>query len=348
MSNITFKKIELGSIGKINLTDRCMDIIDTLHDQVGATEWSGMLFYKIKSGDIKDMKDLELESDFIYPRDIGNATYTETTASGDVAAAYDVYEDGLECSAGLVHTHHNMTTFFSGTDTKELEDNAGNYNYYVSLIVNFSGKYCCKIAIPGKRKMLSTIEMIDTNGQPYLKEFESYDNVLFVGDLDVIHGRQVVVEDWLTAKIQELKQAKQEKIVPFAYRGVQDEFKDFQQTSLWDRMPVREKKPKASAKGFLAALVVDETVYPDTLSALEQEIEANCNTPYIAKNTMDFIEDNIYEVYANMFDEDTAMVEKNLRDTLKELEVFKPKFGRTKFYNDLSKLLTEEIKSITE
>lgn len=40
-----------------------------------------------------------------------------------------------------------MKAFFSGTDTRELHDNAGFYPYYLSLIVNHVGQYCAKIAI---------------------------------------------------------------------------------------------------------------------------------------------------------------------------------------------------------
>lgn len=39
-----------------------------------------------------------------------------------------------------------MQTFFSGTDKDELLSNAGNYNYYLSLIVNFKHEYTAKIA----------------------------------------------------------------------------------------------------------------------------------------------------------------------------------------------------------
>lgn len=42
-----------------------------------------------------------------------------------------------------------MTTFFSGTDTAELHDNAPHYPYYLSLIVNHKSQYCAKIAMIG-------------------------------------------------------------------------------------------------------------------------------------------------------------------------------------------------------
>ena len=43
-----------------------------------------------------------------------------------------------------------MQSFFSGTDTEELLTNADKYYYYLSLIVNFDGNYCAKIAFPSE------------------------------------------------------------------------------------------------------------------------------------------------------------------------------------------------------
>jgi len=105
MSNtkIEVKKINIPKVGKIILSDKVKEYIDCLHREVGALEWSGILFYKLISGDIKSMKDLVFQSDFIYPRDIGSHSYTSTEASGDISSAYDIYEDGIECSTGLVH-----------------------------------------------------------------------------------------------------------------------------------------------------------------------------------------------------------------------------------------------------
>ena len=123
-TKIEVKKITIPKVGKLILSDKVKEYIDCLHRKVGALEWSGILFYKLIEGDIKLMKDLVFQSDFIYPRDIGSHSYTTTSASGDVSDAYDVYEAGIECSTGLIHSHNNFNTFFSGTDMDELYNNA--------------------------------------------------------------------------------------------------------------------------------------------------------------------------------------------------------------------------------
>lgn len=48
-----------------------------------------------------------------------------------------------ECRIGHIHSHNTMGVFFSGTDWGELEDNAPNHNYYLSLIVNNFMDFLC-------------------------------------------------------------------------------------------------------------------------------------------------------------------------------------------------------------
>lgn len=96
---------EIGVIGKITITDKLQKIIDRLHREVGSTEWSGMLFYKLKSGNIADFKNLEFESEFLYPMNIGSSVYTEFEYTGEIMKAYDLYQDGIESSCGLIHSH---------------------------------------------------------------------------------------------------------------------------------------------------------------------------------------------------------------------------------------------------
>ena len=144
------------------------------------------------------------KSDFIYPRNIGSHSFTSTEAGGDVSDAYDIYEDGIECSTGLIHSHNNFNTFFSGTDMSELENNAKLYNYYLSLIVNFDGKYCAKIAFPGKQKFSSTTTLTDSEGKPFNFVSEGESEVLFIGDLDVEYNKiEPPIEEWLDLKKSE-------------------------------------------------------------------------------------------------------------------------------------------------
>lgn len=57
-------------------------------------------------------------------------------------------------------------TFFSGTDTSELQDNTDKYPYYLSLIVNHKGQYCAKVAYIAKTTGYSLKSLFGEYKQP--------------------------------------------------------------------------------------------------------------------------------------------------------------------------------------
>lgn len=114
-----------------------------LCERVWDTEWSGVLFYT-PSGNLEDGS-LEIHCVDIYPMDIGNATYTEFNMSPDVISYMAQKPELLDCKMGLIHSHNNMSTFFSGTDIATLAEEGNERNHFVSLIVNNAGKYTAAI-----------------------------------------------------------------------------------------------------------------------------------------------------------------------------------------------------------
>ena len=61
------KSQEIGKIGKIVIPEKIENYINYLHKTIGATEWSGILFYKLTSGNINKLKDLQFTVEMIYP-----------------------------------------------------------------------------------------------------------------------------------------------------------------------------------------------------------------------------------------------------------------------------------------
>lgn len=354
------KKITIPKVGKLVLSDKVKEYIDLLHKKIGATEWSGMLFYKLIEGDIKSMKDLVFQSDFIYPRDIGSSSYTETTASGDVADAYDIYPDGIECSVSLVHSHHSMGCFFSNTDTQELEDNAKLYNYYISLIVNFDGKYCAKIAFPGKQKFSSTTTLTDSDGRPYEVVFSGENEVIFIGDLDVEYKKdEVVGEKWLLDKIIELQDAKKAKTISInTVKGYRDEFE-----KQWE-IPFGESKSplqlnsiakynakKPTAKDLLAALIVcspEADQYTDKTTFIAQDLKYNCEDEQFGAMTLEFIQEEFQTLYLDIFEDNSNDKEylDNLNRLLKELMIYEKLYTGKWFFEELKELIETSIEEI--
>jgi hypothetical protein len=138
---------------KIVITKELQTLISYYHNKFGAIEWSGPLFYEIVNGSIETPESLVINALHVHLMNVHSAGYTEYDFTPEnFMDVFDDFPDLLGKKIGHLHTHHSMETFFSGTDTTELHDNSAKYNYYLSLIVNFNGKYTAKIAIKGKYK----------------------------------------------------------------------------------------------------------------------------------------------------------------------------------------------------
>ena len=106
----TVKTMNFDENGKLYISQFLQDQIDILHNEVGATEWSGVLFYSVQEGDI-NLKDYTILAEAVYPMDIGTSSYTEFDYTGKLFNAFDLIP-GLEerylnreVFAGLLHTH---------------------------------------------------------------------------------------------------------------------------------------------------------------------------------------------------------------------------------------------------
>lgn len=351
------KKINIPKVGKLFLSDKVKEYIDCLHKEIGAVEWSGMLFYKIESGDIKTMKDMVFKSDFIYPRDIGTHTYTETIAGADVAEAYDVYEDGIESSIGLIHSHNNFSTFFSGTDIQELEDNAKLYNYYISLIVNFDGKYCAKIAFPGRQKATSVTTLTDSDGKPYEFKNDTECDVIFIGDLDVEYNKkELVIEEWLDLKIKALKEAKKPKpmqsISNYGYNKQELGLPFYE-----EKFPMRTeskfipKQKTPTGKDLLAGLIVfsgTDELYTDKTIFIAQDLRSNCEDDVLGEMTLEILRDEFPLVYTSIFGDEDSDEDylKNLKSLLAELMIYDKLYSNKKFFMEFKSMVEASIEEV--
>ena len=102
-----------------------------------STEWSGPAWYKpiVKKGE-KYPEGFTLIH--FHPVDLGHGTAT-TIEAGDTAKILEKtwknYPETEKCMMGIIHSHHTMGAFFSGTDKTCLEDNAPQENFYCSTVV---------------------------------------------------------------------------------------------------------------------------------------------------------------------------------------------------------------------
>lgn len=112
-------------------------------------EWSGIVFYKIK-GKLFE-KGFSIEVLDLLPMAKGSQAFTEFEYGPEYVKYLNQNPELMEgldvdISMGFVHSHHNMETFFSGTDKNDLYDGTEANNAYFSIIVNDDLKFNAKIA----------------------------------------------------------------------------------------------------------------------------------------------------------------------------------------------------------
>lgn len=191
--------------------------IEFLHKQVGPIEWCGVLFYKRLEGDIDEPSKLKLLASDLYLMDIGREAYTEADFDADSAVEmWETVNDDYTFKRGLIHTHHNMSTFFSGTDMSELHDNAPTHNYYLSLIVNFNGVWAAKVAFVAKR----TIQMSYKNVSDEAKDATQQKEILMMIDMNIVKEQEEVrVPDFFRNRYTHIKSQREERAAAAARKS---------------------------------------------------------------------------------------------------------------------------------
>lgn len=354
------KKINIGKVGKLILTPKIQEIINYLHMSIGAKEWSGVLFYKITKGDIKNLKNLEFTADFLYPMNIGSSVYTEFDYSGEIMNAYDVNENAIECSTGMIHTHHNMSTFFSGTDSSELKDNCVNFNYYISLIVNFDGKYCAKIALPTKSETKTKAKCKDSDGKTFIKSFTQSEDQVIIGDLDIEKQANQLAPQWLVDRHVDLvkKNIKPITAIPASsgfgkspysggkymnqnyneiYEG--ESYSDLMKS--FENIPQQTFKKTSTPKEFISALL-NLDCSKKYKSIYQSIIEIKEITEEELEFFGDAIDANVEIFYNNLFDDkDLTFFSKTCKDSIVELNRYEKSLGENDVFILIKQILEE-------
>lgn len=180
--------------------------------KVWSTEWSGTLFFT-HEGSFEN-NDLIIRCVDIYIMDIGTQAYTEFDMNPDVIAYMCENPELLDCQMGLIHSHNNMSTFFSGTDTATLKEEGRDRNNFVSLIVNNAGTYTAAITRRVKSKQVKKSVSYEFFG-----DGEKHDTKEYVSNADEIEWFYLKIENEnetfsfpdMAARLEEIKQAKAEK-----------------------------------------------------------------------------------------------------------------------------------------
>lgn len=185
IKKISYPLFEMKEKGRIILPINVINQIMYLNAYIGKTEWSGILIYDVVSGHPSKPLEFVLKAKHIFLMDIGSGTFTQYETDGDIVDIYDNIEGAMDMKIGHVHSHHDMGAFFSGTDNDELMENVDKHNYYVSLIVNFSGNYVAKVAFLSEVKTLTQMHYTNDHGELQLSEEESVTKTMVVTNMNI-------------------------------------------------------------------------------------------------------------------------------------------------------------------
>ena len=178
-------KKNLSSSYKMIITDKVERMIRFICEKVWNVEWSGVLFYEV-DGNFED-NSLVVTCRDIFLMDTGSSGYTEFDMSPDVVTYMTKKPELLDCKMGLIHSHNNMSTFFSGTDQNTLREEGNDRNHFVSLIVNNEGKYTAAITRKVKYKATRSLS------------YEGFYGPVSCDDMEETEGEEI---EWFNLDIE--------------------------------------------------------------------------------------------------------------------------------------------------
>ena len=202
-----------------------------LCQKIWEVEWSGVLFYST-NGEFGD-EGFEITLEHIFPMNKGSQTYTEFETNEDYIEFLMDNPEFLTYKRGLIHSHNNMSVFFSGTDNSEIMDNSEFYNYYLSIIVNNKENVCGKIAFRGKTNetTVRNITFRGNNGEEksQILEEKQEKEVVFIHNCTILKETATLVDGSYSKRVDEIiqqaakKEAERATIAPKEL-GKQGEF----------------------------------------------------------------------------------------------------------------------------
>jgi proteasome lid subunit RPN8/RPN11 len=333
--------LELSNIPTLIITKEVQSQILYYHSRIGTKEWCGFLLFE-QQGDLLDIDSMILTTKYIHIIDIGTETKTVMEDYDPFEITDDLGEQGLEYKMGKIHTHHSMQCFHSAVDWQALHENTQNYPFYLSLIVNFEGKYEAKIAFIGKEspKKLILNSRVD-NIKLSLKESE---DMLIVCDCKIVLQQEEHVINRFN-KLLEKKKEQESKMVPVTYAGYIRQFP----IEKWDWW---REQPKPKSKITLSPYHLDELiikVISADFTAVDQNLlfalkRVQTNIGEQKDVYLDLVEDN-YENIVNKyfekeldldeFSEVSSLIVQRLR-VFKEIEIMEDLVDLFDIYIDVT------------
>lgn len=300
-----------------------------LCQKIWEVEWSGILFYDIE-GEFGS-KDFKITLQHIFPMNKGTQTYTEFETDGDYIEFLMDNPQFLQSQRALIHSHNNMSVFFSDTDMSEIKDNSEFYNYYLSLIVNNKEDMCAKIAFRGKNKeeIKRNISFKGTNGVLQTKTIstEVEKDVIFLYNCQIIKPTEVLVDEEYSKRvvkvIEKAKKLEEESKIK-SYKSLYP-----QQKSLFEEETIDYNKAygklynvHSDVEEFTASLLSLDALNTDSVEDVLKSLKKKFGNKLSEKNETEIeifvktICENFNRMYHTYFDDTEELV---LTDTLEQI-----------------------------
>jgi len=147
---------------KLIITQQSQKHINYLLERYKSTEWSGPAFYSVKYN--KDGFPEEWTLKGFVTLDLGDTTSTEWDGEDWVKISKEIYKAHPEyqkCFMGLIHSHHNMGAYFSGTDKQQLEEAANKVGYPSLVVAHTKEKFAFGISYLDNFNQIQLVETKD-------------------------------------------------------------------------------------------------------------------------------------------------------------------------------------------
>ena len=349
------KKVSYPEVGKLIVTAPLEMKIRTLIALYPSTEWSGIMFYK-HTGSLRD-KNLVVTAEDLYLMDIGTGGFTTFELGSDPSiASYMATHQLFDCHQALIHSHHSMGAFFSGTDTATLEKEGKTMPNFVSLVVDTAGTYVAAITsrISYNIKGKYTITTSEFGGTEYTEDSDK-EYAKTISKVEIF-GLSVEIEKVDTSLFDRIEELPKKKTPSYtSYTRYLNNDKEEEEEE--------KEKYKAKTKPKISYPLYDDLYggeedkdYPSLYGKLDDEeklediifyVFDSLTTMRVDGNFTNYSNDDWNELIASCVEakNDFEWTEQDIYDTVRE-EVARHYTGEEDFINDKVIPAIEAIKGV--
>lgn len=258
-------------------------------------EWSGVLFYRL-SGNFYNSS-VEITADDFFLMDIGNSVSTEFNMSVEVSEYMAIHPELLDCQLGLIHSHNNMSAFFSKVDMDTLREEGTDKPHFVSLIVNNTGPYVASIVHRAKlvRDITDSLIYESSSNIISIKTFQVTTEILECNNLNVIYNdSEQIVNHELVNRINDLKVRRENERRKLEHR--------FCPESISEELPLYGKHHKTKSDKYCLASQTLKTL-------LVQLLTGDITVTETSRININFLLNRMTSVFDNRFKEEEDFIE---------------------------------------